>query len=195
MSKINKGRYGFHNTRLSPIIRNTTHILAIDEKNSMFKPTLMEPCDDKTPEQLTQLYFWGEHGGVGGGDKGQMISAKSTLNFVVNEIQRRGLGLAIDLELVPQSTEEPTEKVEEQKTIGENVMGFIIGTIAQITGETVRQIESIDMVHPVAIKRYQECPEWRPRSLAKIEEALVAYDKEKLEDLCSQYSADAWKCV
>lgn len=35
----------------------------------IFAPTYMTPNDERGPEQLTQLFFAGGHGGVGGGDQ------------------------------------------------------------------------------------------------------------------------------
>lgn len=194
LSKINRQRYGFHDTRLSPIIQNAIHILAIDEKNSMFKPTLMSPTMDEVPEQLTQTYCWGEHGGVGGGDKGQIINANTSLQFLVEEMKRRGLGLAVDTSIVPQSLIEKTrEKVEAPKSLGENIMGAVIGLIVNVTGESVRKIESVDKIHPAAIKRYQELPEWRPPALSHLEEEILAFDKEKLEVMCASYDPAVWR--
>lgn len=192
LGKINKERYGFHTTRLSPNVENAVHMLAIDEKNHMFKPTLMNPTSDDDIKQLTQTYFWGEHGGVGGGDGTQIINAATSLIFLVDEMERRGLGLAVNLDVIPESTMVPKKKVKAPKSIGEHVMGGLIGMIAGVTGMHVREIKDIANVHPVAIKRYQEIESWRPPALAHLEEEILAFDKEKLNELVAKYSPICW---
>jgi len=192
MSKINKARYGFHTTRLSPNVQNAIHMLAIDEKNSMFKPTLMNPTNDEDIEQLTQTYFWGEHGGVGGGDGTQIINAATSLIFLVDEMERRGLGLAVNLEVVPDEHMKPKKTEPVQKSIGEHVMGGIIGMIANVTGVHVREITDIAAVHPVAIKRYQEIESWRPPALAHLEEEILNFPKEKLDEMIAKYNPICW---
>lgn len=192
MNRINRERYGFHTTRLSPEVEHAIHMLAIDEKNQMFKPTLMETTSDEVSEQLTQLYFWGEHGGVGGGDGSQIINANTSLLFLVQEMKRRGIGLQVNLDLIPASTMEPVKKQVVSPTIGERVMGVIVGLIANVTGQYVRPIESIDLVHPVAIKRYQEVASWRPPALDNLKDEILAYPKEKLDELIAQYDPICW---
>ncbi len=193
MSKINKERYGFHDTRLSPLVQNAIHMLAIDEKNSIFKPTLMDPTEGGSAQQLTQLYFWGEHGGIGGGDGTQIINSSTTLTFVVEEIERRGLGLAVNLDLVPDNLMQQPRALPKPKSIGEQAMGMIIGFIANITGSHVRVIDSIDKLHPVAIKRYQECKSWRPPALDGIKDEILEFDKEKLDQLIERYNPICWR--
>lgn len=172
MSKFNSSRYQFHSTTLNSLIINAVHMLSIDEDRKVFSPTLMSPAEETEPGQLTQMYFWGGHGGVGGGDARQITSATCTLWFLLEEMERRGLGLAFDKDSIPEAGD-VEEKGEDMKS------SWLMSTVGSITGKFVRPIETVDMVHPMAIKRYQNCSFWRPRALEKIKDDLLNF---KLDD-------------
>lgn len=165
-------KYQFHSTTLNPLIENAIHMLSIDEDRSVFSPTLMEHHEEVGPEQLTQLFFWGGHGGIGGGDSRQTISADTTLCFCVEEMQRRGLGLAIDMSQMP---EYPDVTVDTEELKSSSVMNFV----EKLTGKFVRDIPSLDMIHKSAVKRFKLKPEWRPASLKNLEEELECCEVEE----------------
>lgn len=166
MHRFSKERYQFHSTKLNPLIENAIHMLSIDEDRAVFSPTLMEAADVKGDDQLTQLYFWGGHGGVGGGDERQVTSANCALRFCVEEMQRRGLGLEIDMNMIP-DIGDVEEDAETPKSSA--LMGFV----ERLTGKAVRKIPSIDVVHPLAIKRYQCNPRWRPAALRDLNDEIL----------------------
>lgn len=175
LGKFNAERYRFHSTTLNPLIENAIHMLSIDEDRAVFSPTLMEYDSDKGRDQLTQLYFWGGHGGVGGGDARQSTSADCVLRFCVEEMQRRGLGLAIDMDRIPDYGN-VEEEVEESRS------SMLMGLVERMTGRYVRPIESLDMVHPLAIRRFQRNPNWRPPSLRELEREILAIKLDAVGD-------------
>lgn len=68
----NVQRYKFHDVKLSSYVRHAYHALAIDERRSLFSPTLWEQSETakKDPAQkqiLEQRWFAGVHSNVGGG--------------------------------------------------------------------------------------------------------------------------------
>ena len=127
----------------------------------------MTCSEERGEEQLTQLYFWGGHGGVGGGDSRQLDSSDTTLRFCVEEIQRRGIGLALNMELIPEYGDIETETDEIKSSA---IMGFV----EKITGKFVRPIESVDHVHHTAVKRFQRVTSWRPAALEGLSSDLLS---------------------
>jgi len=58
-------RYQFHDTRISPMIANARHAVALDERRADFVPTLW--TNIRRPDRVRQVWFPGVHGDVGGG--------------------------------------------------------------------------------------------------------------------------------
>lgn len=132
----------------------------------------MEPDDELIEGQLTQLYFWGGHGGVGGGDARQLRASDCTLRFCIDEMIRRNVPLAMNMSLIPDyaDVEESSPKVKSSK-----IMGFI----EKVTGKYIRPIESVKMLHPLAIRRFQRCPDWRPLALRELHDEIMAVEIEE----------------
>jgi hypothetical protein len=127
---------------------------------------------DVGPDQVTELYFAGGHGGVGGGDTVEFPLSNYTLHWMVREMERRGIKLAINKKNLPEGSVdiEPHRKVQ----------GKLFQVIQSITGRYVRPIESIKQCHPSVVERYRKHPEWRPEALEKIAAELEAPDEEWL---------------
>uniref|UniRef100_A0A7S1T6L6 T6SS Phospholipase effector Tle1-like catalytic domain-containing protein n=1 Tax=Compsopogon caeruleus TaxID=31354 RepID=A0A7S1T6L6_9RHOD len=150
-------RYRFHDTTLSVLIENAIHILSIDEENKNFFPTMMN-AHPEVKNQLTQLYFPGAHGGVGGGSKETEALSDSTLQFLVGEMRQRGLGLDFFDDALPIG--DPTAVIPHAPP---SALWKLIGAIS---GRRIREIHNIDELHLPSVKaRYKACPEWRPPSL------------------------------
>lgn len=141
----------------------------------VFSPTIMEMNEGAAPGQLTQLYFWGGHGGIGGGDVRQIENANCTLRFCVEEMQRRSIPLVINMDVIP-----PYGDVEK---VGEEIRSSrIMSLVERVTGKYVRPIDSVQMLHPLAIRRYQKCPSWRPAALESIHDEIMAISLEDDEN-------------
>jgi uncharacterized protein (DUF2235 family) len=88
---LNRRRYQFHDTSLSPCIRHAYHALAIDEQRATFQPTLWESA---APDQhLEQRWFAGVHTNVGGGYEHDGL-ANCTLHWIKKKAV--ALGLSVD---------------------------------------------------------------------------------------------------
>jgi uncharacterized protein (DUF2235 family) len=58
-------RYQFHDTKISPLVLNARHAVALDERRADFQPTLW--TNIRRPDKVRQVWFPGVHGDVGGG--------------------------------------------------------------------------------------------------------------------------------
>jgi uncharacterized protein (DUF2235 family) len=63
---IDTKQYGFLDTTLHPDVKNAVHCMAIDEHRAQFPATLWTPPFDKN-QTVSQVWFSGCHGDVGGG--------------------------------------------------------------------------------------------------------------------------------
>ncbi len=82
-------RYGFMNTKLSPIVKHAYHAVAIDERRREFPATLWDP----TPAQgqtIEQVYFSGVHCDVGGGYPDSQLS-DITLAWMMQKAHAHGV--------------------------------------------------------------------------------------------------------
>ena len=71
---VNRGKYKFHDAKLSSMVASARHAVALDEKRKSFEPTQWDNVDDlnlahgggsATPYE--EKWFAGDHGSVGGG--------------------------------------------------------------------------------------------------------------------------------
>lgn len=79
----------FENRTISPLIKEALHLLSMDDRRIAFFPTLMNK-----DERVTEIWFAGAHSDVGGGYRYDGLS-DNTLQFMLNELKRRDLGLKI----------------------------------------------------------------------------------------------------
>jgi uncharacterized protein (DUF2235 family) len=88
---VKKRFYEFHDTRLSKIVQNAYHALAIDEHRDIFDACLWNP--DTAPEQaLEQRWFIGAHCDVGGGYAKRELS-DIALRWMQDKASALGLAL------------------------------------------------------------------------------------------------------
>lgn len=92
LKDVNMKFYEFHDTKLSNIVENAYHAVAIDEHRQDYIATLWNP--DTAPQQtLEQRWFIGAHCDVGGGYNDRRLS-DMTLNWMQQKAS--ALGLAVD---------------------------------------------------------------------------------------------------
>lgn len=96
LDNILNEKYQFHNTNLSPIIRNALHAIAVDEKRKAFDVTHMKPGQG-FQGNILEMWFPGDHGCVGGGTKETLELSNAALEWMVDEASK--LGLELDLQL------------------------------------------------------------------------------------------------
>jgi uncharacterized protein (DUF2235 family) len=88
----------FHDTTLSPIIQHALHAVSIDEKRKVFDVTLMKKNPNSEAQTLSEVWFPGTHGCVGGGTFADRMLSNLALTWMEDEISNLSLGLDIDLE-------------------------------------------------------------------------------------------------
>lgn len=85
-------KYQFHDTKLNRKIENAIHAVAIDERREAFEVTPMQISEGATTT-LTQVWFPGTHGCVGGGKLECTGLSDITLQWMMDSIGKLGLGL------------------------------------------------------------------------------------------------------
>ena len=155
-------KYKFHDTFLSTIIQNALHAVAIDERRAVFNVTpMMRQAIDSQP--LRQVWFPGDHGSVGGGNKAKSGLSDGALAWMMAQItkpQPEGLGLGLALD--PIAVEDgihPNYKIDFDSTPA----GFY-----KFLGEIWRDIPlgQFGALHETAKQRYRDRPDYRPPNLA-----------------------------
>lgn len=125
----------------------------------------MEEAEGETG-QLTQLYFWGGHGGVSGSEPRQPECGQLTLRFVIDEMSKRKLGLTFNMSQIP---DYPDVDVEQRNAPPVGIQAVV----SRVLGKFIRPITDKSQVHPTAIKRYQQVSSWRPAALKNIADDIL----------------------
>lgn len=91
----NSHKYRFHDVNLSSYVLNAYHALAIDERRSLFSPTLWQQSktvtqDPEHKQQLEQRWFTGVHSNIGGGYADAGLS-NLTLDWLMKKAKAVGL--------------------------------------------------------------------------------------------------------
>ena len=87
-------RYRWVDQNLGEHVDHALHALAIDERRREFAPTLMKSVT--AGQTLEQVWFPGDHGSVGGGERHKEPLSRIALEWMVAGISKLGLGLAIE---------------------------------------------------------------------------------------------------
>ena len=87
-------KYAFHDTSLSPIVKNARHALALDEQRQSFIPTLWDNV--AANPRVKQRWFVGVHSDVGGG-YAQCGLSDIPLRWMMSEARDLGLELHPDI--------------------------------------------------------------------------------------------------
>ena len=92
LKDVNMKFYEFHDTKLSNIVENAYHAVAIDEHRQDYTATLWNP-DTATQQTLEQRWFIGAHCDIGGGYDDRRLS-----DIALKWMQQKAsaLGLAVD---------------------------------------------------------------------------------------------------
>eukprot|EP00177_Eucheuma_denticulatum_P004825 GFKZ01008763.1.p1 GENE.GFKZ01008763.1~~GFKZ01008763.1.p1 ORF type:complete len:351 (-),score=43.65 GFKZ01008763.1:283-1335(-) len=165
LSKIfNTDRFRFHNTKLSQGIEHAIHILSVDEERKLFAPIRMTAHEKRGKGQVTELFFPGGHGGVGGGEELEVKLAENALRFVVKEMKRRGCGLEFRDEDLPAGGDVEGE-YKPRREISYELLKWVGGVY-------VRDIRGVDICHESVVRRWARVTEWRPTALTGINQEL-----------------------
>jgi uncharacterized protein (DUF2235 family) len=119
--KWNVEHYQFHDTKLSGIVENAFHAVAIDEHRDNYKATLWDP--PKATQRIEQVWFPGAHSDVGGGYPAQPLSDVA-LHWMQSRAKLDGQGLEIDPRLEPDPEQVPYDKCKVTDSFSEFLFGF-----------------------------------------------------------------------
>ncbi len=182
--KINQ-KYAFHDTSLSPIIKNALHAVAIDEQREVFDVTPMqisrksEYKGQPVDQFLRQVWFPGVHGSVGGGNLKQSGLSDGALQWVIDSIEQLRQQQRLGLELDPTVIEYDVQKygVYPNPTIQFSTEPqTLIGKLTFKTGRKIRQVsDDFDDLHESVKQRWQKVFDYRPANLEKFKSLLDKY--------------------
>ena len=147
-------KYKFHDNKLSSIIENARHAIAIDEKRSAFEVTLMEPGEN-FEGTLKQVWFPGDHGCVGGGIKEQSGLSDVALQWMIDG--SKALGLDFDESKIPDGIN-PNPTIPFCNTS----KGVLISTRRNCN---LRKVYCADL-HSSVIERWSKVYNYRPENLS-----------------------------
>ena len=99
LSRFFNQKYRFHDTRLNPQIQHALHAVAIDEHRQVFDVTHMRSHESRQ-QQVTEVWFPGNHGCVGGGDAKNRGLSDGALQWMIDQIKNLRLGLQFDTQVL-----------------------------------------------------------------------------------------------
>jgi uncharacterized protein (DUF2235 family) len=145
---LTKSRYEFHDVRLSRIVENGFHAIAIDERRKPYKPTLWEIQPDTT-QHIEQVWFAGVHNNIGGGYPDSRLS---DLAFHWMKEKAEACGLALDAVYI--------EQLIKPNYAGEIYRSKIAGLYKLVGADYVRPIaqreNTAEFVHTSAYERFDD---------------------------------------
>lgn len=159
LAPLTAWRHRFHDVKLSGMVKEAYHAVAVDERRLLYRPTLWETPETPTDGQkVEQTWFAGAHGNVGGGYQDKRLSA---LTFRWMRVRAEGAGLRFDEEKVSRFEKE----ADPLGPIDDTAKGFwqFTGVGARAMG---REEERPQNVAPSVELRWDVDPSYRPRNLA-----------------------------
>lgn len=159
-------KYEFHDMELSRAVASGRHAVAIDERRVDHTPALWSNLDDlnrgadppSAPYQ--QLWFPGDHSGVGGG--GEVVGlAAAALEWVVAGAEEVGL------ELYQATLHEYRQEIDHLAEPPSHGQPHWIYQLADRDGPA-----DLKQVSDVARRRWRDDPTYRPETLRQVRDAL-----------------------
>lgn len=152
-------RYRFYDAKVNPTIVKAIHAVAIDEIRKVFDVT---PMESSQVGQVTQVWFPGSHGCVGGGSQAERGLSDAALLWMIEQVEK--LGLVLEQKFVEDGIRPDYQAPFDNKP----KFPFDIGSpnIREVTGTFFDLHESVK-------KRWQnpQC-NYRPQNLMKFKQQL-----------------------
>lgn len=186
----------FENGTLSQRVDEALHLLSLDEQRIAFQPTLV----NKDP-RVTEVWFPGVHSDIGGGFRFDGLS-DITLQFMLDEIERRGLGLKVrdpleipyaeingqcdncdldmeDLIIQP----DPLGKMHPKKRPPVATRITLADRVPRVNVEDRASPDENDLplIHAAAVERVHGDRDYRPKTLRRPHGVLYTYGMPNLE--------------
>ena len=154
----NADHYYFHDTRLSGIVDNAFHAIAVDEHRLDYAPSLWEHRP-RRGQVVKQEWFVGAHGDVGGGYKHQPL-ALIPLEWMQGQVQLRGGGLELEPSRIPDVGALSLADLE----ITDTYRSFGLGLYKLFRDRAFRAVKPgpMQMVHPSVRAKVLHDPRYRP---------------------------------
>jgi uncharacterized protein (DUF2235 family) len=149
LEQRNLMRYQFHDTRLSGIVSNAFHAIAIDEHRHTFQPTLWEVDASRPDQRVEQVWFPGAHADVGGGYVNQPLS-----NPPLRWMQKRACECGLDLRQIEEGGSE-----EYLSPATDSYVQFLGGAYAQLHDRYLRPVspgKNAERIHWTVVKRLDD---------------------------------------
>jgi uncharacterized protein (DUF2235 family) len=160
---LNDERYGFHDTRLSRIVKNAFQALALDEHREPYKPTFFTQEDDADNQRLEQVWFAGAHSDVGGGYSGQRLSDPP-----LRWMQDRARECGLNVKVLPEAADDATRREECLAEAHDSYKEFLAGRYALHAERYYRPVGRADdgpqKLHWTLKRRLDECAGYEPQN-------------------------------
>ena len=180
---FNRQFYEFHDTKLSSIVKNAFHALALDEHRREYAATLWSPSE-RPDQRIEQVWFPGAHANVGGGYESDVL-ADVTLAWMMDRVA--GCGLALDPNAKP-ALDDRNWTQDLRNSFGE----FLRGVYRYFNDRHYRPIGTTqygcELLDKAATERFRRC-EYRPRNPVGRHLGCEGATPESLQDLAG---ALAW---
>lgn len=151
--------YRFHDTALSHLVRNAFHAISIDERRQAFEPTLFDLDKVQPNQRVEQVYFPGDHGAVGGGQRARGLS-DSALLWMADRAKQ--YGLALNPRYIGGLAPDPTTAFDNR-----------VKWFYRAAGVAPRKVtDDPTQLHDSVGERWRQLPGYRPANLAKHAAAL-----------------------
>ena len=180
-------KYKFHDMELGPHIRHARHAVAIDEDRKVFSVTGMTKTDNayqtstgETFDQtLKQIWFPGDHGGVGGGEREKRSLSDCALKWMMDEAAAYGLAFDVRPDYIGDFVQpDPLAKFPEEKR------GFLRALMSKEKPRVIS--DDFSAISDEARQRWKTFrnneDDYRPEPLKKFEQQLTEWANQ-LEDL------------
>lgn len=162
---FNREFYQFHDTKLSGIVKNAYHAVAIDEHRKDYIATLWEPSEVPT-QKIEQVWFPGAHANVGGGYENNPMS-DIALEWMMQKAKQCNLSFCNDYRC-------ETEKCV-RAPIVDSFKEFLNGAYSIFSSRFLRPIGFTEFgsesIHPIVKQRSSIDLGYRPKN--KINEQLL----------------------
>lgn len=167
VSDLINGRYRFYDTTLNSRVLHAFHAVAVDEIREVFNVTPMHPSPARGAGQVTQVWFPGEHGCVGGGLSRTRGLSDATLEWMIQQVEP--LGLEVDRSRVEDGILPDPNAPFDNRPSG----------IFRYTGVIARRIEGgFENLHETVKRRWKEVETYEPQNLEPFEHELETWNPE-----------------